>query len=301
MRKQSNSLVGALSVILACYLGIGVSSAQQVINLTGGPVTVNLPPGNPTPTLVFKNLTNSSIHDLLLSTQLSPFIDPDFEGGPITVRKPPNGNNLGWTSTPAPADGVEDIKVKTMFPEDKLVILDQESFSVEMFFLGETPDSGDKLTITPTNIMGKQIASQQGAGLHSRQKYELFHGYEGLTGSLDVAFDSFNNTSGPAQALHFRGVTTDVLIASVESTLPSKFDATTGVLWFTNPVPPGAPIEFSFSVASLPAFDESDPHPFSSVESAKIPAVSEWGLLVMTLITLTAGTILVGQRRLPCA
>ncbi len=80
----------------------------------------------------------------------------------------------------------------------------------------------------------------------------------------------------------------------------------TGELFFSGPptAVPGTTFEFTFNEPGVYGY-HCHPHEelgmISSitVNSAPIPTVSEWGLIVMTLLALTAGTIVFGRRRKP--
>ncbi len=81
-----------------------------------------------------------------------------------------------------------------------------------------------------------------------------------------------------------------------------------GELFFSGPptAVPGTTFEFTFNEPGVYGY-HCHPHEelgmISSitVNASEIPTVSEWGLIVMTLLALTAGTIVFGRRRKPAA
>ena len=91
---------------------------------------------------------------------------------------------------------------------------------------------------------------------------------------------------------------------NVVSGFPESGDA--GELFFSGPPTgvSGSTFEFTFNEPGVYGY-HCHPHEalgmISSitVNSAEIPTVSEWGLIIMTLLALTAGTIVFGRRRKP--
>ncbi len=125
-------------------------------SLVAGAQTFDLPTSGTTATFEFKNDTQKTLYDFLLSTQESSGFDPDFQGGPVTITK--SGVNLGWGTNVAPADGVEDIKVMvpgigTINPPDaNKAIKPGEVFTLD-FTSVDGFSSGDKWTVTPTTLL----------------------------------------------------------------------------------------------------------------------------------------------------
>ncbi len=91
---------------------------------------------------------------------------------------------------------------------------------------------------------------------------------------------------------------------NVVSGFPESGDA--GELFFSGPptAVPGITFEFTFNEPGVYGY-HCHPHEalgmISSitVNASAIPTVSEWGLIVMALLALTAGTIVFGRRRKP--
>lgn len=254
MQSLINRLLTCLAMTSSALAPAGASAGV----LTGGTIKIDLDPSSTKPIFTLQNCTNMVIYDLLLSTNDSSLIDPDFEG-PVVVRRPAGGNSLGWTETPSHGDGVEDIKVQA--PDDASSIAINQEFSVEMEFddLGD----GDILRITPTNKTGHQI--QPLLSQASINSYSLFNGYVGLNGSLNAAFAGINSLSLPIASISFSSPNRGVEVISAQSSLPAVFDSLTATLVFNQPIPTGSQIDYSFSINQLAPFVSGDPNPFTEV------------------------------------
>ena len=60
-----------------------------------------------------------------------------------------------------------------------------------------------------------------------------------------------------------------------------------------NDIPP----EFDTTTYTLSQIEAMDHIEIGQVSTREIPTVSQWGLIIMTLLLLTAGTIVLGRRR----
>ena len=60
-------------------------------------------------------------------------------------------------------------------------------------------------------------------------------------------------------------------------------------------------INFSQTMGSIADIAGQYTHTCSTEANPRIPTVSEWGLIVMTLLCLTIGTIMFGRQRRPAA
>lgn len=268
-------------IIFGLFFALSATAAFGV-NLRGGTVTINLQAGNNSPTFQFTNKTWLPICDLLLSTNNSKLIDPDFQGGPVVVRMPPGGADLGWHQWPPSGDGVEDVKVVALFKPDDCIPINND-FSVEMVFDGVA--AGDILKVTPTDSTQHQIQPKDTLTLENC--YRLFNGYEGLPGSLDGVYVGFNGLTFPVERIRFESRTSGVSVAQVTSTLPSVYDPTSGILEFSVPIATGAPLDFNFSVDTLAPFVQGDPDPFTvvcAIVVEDIPTLTEWGLIIFCVL-----------------
>lgn len=263
MFAASARLLAVLAFFFLASMPGGTAHAQPT-PLNGGTLTIDLVdlPTDPPDrlTFVFQNNTGILICDLLLSTNDSDWVDPDFEGD-IIVRDA-QGNNLNWMEIPVPAHGVEDIKTKAVLVPANCVA-NGATFSVSILF--DEVDDGDILRVTPTCRDGGQIMIAA-CGQKSRNEFALFNGYAGLPGSTTGVFVSFNNLDADISELQFAAITAGVSISQVTSTLPSTFDVDSGLLSFSMPVGPGEPLDYRFTVDSLAPFVEGDPDPFTRIE-----------------------------------
>ena len=275
---KAPGVVTSTAITVCAMLAVPTQHAAA-IDLGGGTTTINLDAGSPQPIFTFKNTTNMRMHDVLLSTNDSDNIDPDFEG-PIVVRRPPGGNSLGWTSSPT-GDGIEDVKIQTADDANSLAINDE--FTVEMVF--DDVAAGDILRVTPTNKTGYQI--QPAMAQSSLNTYRLFNGYAGLDGSLNLVYAGTSALTLPIASISFSSLASGVSVVSAESTLPSFFDTSTGTLVFDTPVAPGEEIDYLASINQLAPFSSGDPDPFTTV-LARANAVPEPGSLVFASIALLA-------------
>lgn len=249
---NSKSLRSLTSIIFTSFL-ISLSSKPTMgINLPGGPIVVPLPEGVDNPAFTFTNGTSSTVCDLLLSTNNSDLIDPDFEG-PVIVRTPPGENNLNWNSDPQPGDGVEDIKVFAPGIPDNTdsCIAADDDFSVSLEF--DDVGNGDILTVTPTNADMAQI-QPVGNGQKSKNQFSLSNRHEGLLGSLDGVYMGFNGLDIPIQEIMFFSTTPDISIVSASSSLPSSFDPLSGILSYNSPILANELLDYSFSINNLPPY-----------------------------------------------
>lgn len=244
------------------------SAPPNKVNLTGGQIKIDLTSGVNNPSYTFTNGTAQPICDLELSTNDSDWIDPDFEGD-IVVRTSPAGTDLGWTETPAPGDGVEDIRTEAPgIPGDlsKCVAVGSD-FSVSIIF--DDVGGGDMLWVAPTNADTCQILKARGVQKVSRD-HRLFNGYEGLQGSTDGCVVATNALNIPVSQIAFESLTDGVTVTSVTSSRPSTFDPGTGILEFDIPVDPGEPLDYGLHIDQLALYVVGDRDPFTIVKETVI-------------------------------
>ena len=92
-------------------------------------------------------------------------------------------------------------------------------------------------------------------------------------------------------------------VDNVVSSPTGSFNVLTGTLTFAPALSAGTPLSVCAALGvsgSPPAFDET----FLCIDTSQldcIPTVSQWGLIVMTLLLLTAGTVMFGRWRQPAA
>jgi hypothetical protein len=219
------------------------------------------------------------VFDFLLSTNDSDNIDPDFEG-PVKVRTFPGGTDLGWSQS-AQGNNVEDVKMTA--PGGAAGLAVGSEFTIEMKF--DDVDAGDILKVTATNKTGHQI--QNSNAQSSLNTYRLFNGYEGLDGSLNLAYASINGLSVPISSIRFSSPTPGVEVVVAQSSLPSFFESSTGILSFQSPIPSGSHIDYLVSVDDLAPFSSGDPDPFTLV-LARANAIPEPASITLVLAVFTA-------------
>jgi hypothetical protein len=278
-RTHSFVLLASASLVTSVLLALPQQGAAQSIGLGGGTTTLGLDAGSPEPIFTFKNNTNMEVFDFLLSTNDSDGFDPDFEG-PVRVRMPPGGTDLGWTQS-AQGGGVEDVKMTAPGGASGLAI--GSEFTIEMKFDGVA--AGDILRVTPTNRTGHQI--QNSNAQSSLNTYRLFNGYEGLDGALDLAYASINGLSVPITNIRFTSPASGIDVVLAESSLPSFFDASSGILSFLSPIQPGSHIDYLLSVDDLEPFSSGDPDPFTVV-LARANGIPEPASIFLLLTAFTA-------------
>lgn len=286
-------------LILLVTLGpLSAPSPAAAIDLPGGTVTINLTSSVTNPSYTFRNTTSQPVCDLLLSTNDSDGIDPDFEGD-IVVRRPPGGTNLFWSEIPTPGDGVEDIK--TLAPSQPDCIGLFTEFSVGMVF--DAVGSGDILRVTPTNVDGHQIMPAEVAGLELKTVHRFFNGYAGLPGSTSATFDSINGLPAAVSRLVVLSDTPGTTVADVTSSLPSTFDPASGLLEFSSPIPPQGAVDFTVFLDQLAPFVSGDPNPFTivvaeaQVSAVAIPALEPGMLAVLAVVLAALGCLAVRRSR----
>ncbi len=235
-----------LIVIAACGIAGSAASGQIV----GGTQTVTLAPGNNMPIFVYTNNSPLTICDFKLSTNNSDGIDPDFQGGPVTVNREPGTTNLMWTQSPPSADGVEDVKMKAPGIPDSCdaCIPVGGMFSISMTFDGV--GSGDILKITPTNKTGHEIMPNQSH--QARLAYGFFEGYAEIQRDPTAVFSGRNATGLAILGIKFTSDETNVVRAS--STRQHAFDDATATLSFERPVDPGELFDYVVGIDQLQEF-----------------------------------------------
>jgi hypothetical protein len=264
--------------------------------LTGGVLPVTLTDGLTRPGYGFVNRTTQPICDLLLSTlRLRDGTDADFEGGPVIVKREPNGDNLLWTQAPASGDGVEEVKV--VAPSAAACIQPGELLSVSATF--DSATGVDSLAVTPTNLAGQMVLGVGDGGHDGQEQHDLFPGYDGLPGAGTARLVSTNGLAVPVRG--FRVTTADYFIINVTSPTPGAFDPSSGEFIFDTPVPPGGTIDYTLEITPIPIVD-GPPPPFPStvilvelLAGGGIPALSP-GLLAGLAVLMAAVGVLMLRR-----
>jgi hypothetical protein len=264
--------------------------------LTGGTLPVTLTDGLTRPGYGFVNRTTQPICDLLLSTlRLRDGTDPDFEGGPVIVKREPNGEDLLWTQAPASGDGVKEVKV--VAPSLAACIQPGELLSVSATF--DSATGVDSLAVTPTNLAGQMVLGAGDDGHDGQEQHDLFPGYDGLPGSGAARLVSTNGLAVPVRGI--RVTSTDYFIIDVSSPIPGAFDPSSGEFIFDAPVPPGGVIDYTLEITPIPIVD-GPPPPFPPtvilvelLVLGEIPVLSP-GLLAGFALLMAAVGVLVLRR-----
>ncbi len=265
--------------------------------LVGGVHTVTLTDGLTRPGYGFFNRTTQPICDILLSTlRLRDGSDPDFEGGPVVIKREPNGVNLLWTQAPASGDGVKEVKV--VAPSASACIQPGELLSVSATF--DSVVGVDSLAVTPTNLAGETVLGVGEDGHGEHEQHDLFHGYDGLPGSNTARLVSTNGLAVPVRGI--RVTSADYFIIDVSSPIPGAFDPSSGEYIFDTPVPPGGAIDYTLEIGRIPIVDgPPPPFPPSVIlvdllpAEGRIPTLSP-GLLVGLAVLLAAVGVLILRR-----
>jgi hypothetical protein len=161
--------------------------------------------------------------------------------------------------------------------------------------------SGDILNVTPTNVDLHQIASALPHPRTSEYDFPNSYLYAGLQGALDCSYAGSNSTGTAITGISFGSPIQGISVVQASSSLPSVFDPVDEILHFDLPVAPGAPLDYSFSVNTLEPYSETDPDGATTVQMTllpvrDIPTLSEWGLIIFSLLGLTFGAIFIRRR-----
>lgn len=311
MFKNHNTLLATTALIAIATHGIATAAASPAPlqhtnvrsnqNLVAGTQeAADLPTdGSTTFTLEFTNKTEAHIYDLLLDTDDSSGIDPDFEGAPVRVFKKDNAGtwkDLGWGNSPSHGDGVEDMKVMapnidTRYePDEADAIPPGEVFRVEItsadgFF------TDDVLEVTPTTKGTLHAAKWPGIPIcfgfdlpHPLlQNYQYYNGHEGLSGRSSGYWEGTNGLGSDCHNVSFSSPSPGIYAIDAYSSHPSTFDPLNGILTFTPPIPPGAAFDYSFIMNDTEPYLESDPDP-TTVYVAELNVSVQFQLSVSGLV-----------------